>query len=489
MPNIPEVNPNPPAPPKFLHAGVLAAVVLFILLTVFVLLRLTPRMSDDFFFARYSGDPTKSWGGGEPMTSLTDVFCNIQRMYMNWDGRAPIAFSTFLFSFLGKNAFDIFQPFLYLGIMLLAYIHVFGHPKIYAVPLLLIFILSYLYSAAFGEAVLWLVGSCYSFECFTCLLFLLPYRLAAESQGNTSQRRPFSEIFLVPFILFMSIYVGWIGANMAAGSLLIVGLFLFFYKKNHIPIRPWMILGIFGLVIGIAVMLASPGNAIRIDQALGNAPQVSFLHRNLIRIAQLITVLETSNAEKLLALFFVVGAIKISFFNSQSISFALPCIYVVGALVAIGSFLASPCSPTLRAIYPANILLIIAFVALGNTLGLDWNLRSNKIVFATFLLVFFGMFFVKYMSDARDCRRIKMVWNERIDIINQALASGQKDVVLPPLPKPSIYRVRLLSTFDICANTDDFVNKGVANYYGLNSVVVANDETLSDTKNPDIPAN
>ena len=82
-----------------------------------------------------------------------------------------------------------------------------------------------------------------------------------------------------------------------------------------------------------------------------------------------------------------------------------------------------------------------------------------------------------------------MVWNERIDIINQALASGQKDVVLPPLPKPSIYRVRLLSTFDICANTDDFVNKGVANYYGLNSVVVANDETLSDTKNPDIPAN
>ena len=471
MSNIPEIKTNPPASSKPLSAGVLAAVVLFIRLSVFILLRLTPMMADDFCFARYSG---------EPMTSLSDVFRNVQDMYMNWDGRAPGAFSTFLFSFLGKNAFDIFQPFLYLGIMLLAYLHAFGRKKIDPLPLLAIFFLSFLYSAAFGHAVLWLVGSCYSFECFFFLLFLLPYRLAAEpGKSNKSVW----EFLLSPFIFLLAVYIGCVGANMAAGALLMVVLFLCLYKKNRIPVRPWMIIGFVGIVLGIAVMFAAPGNAHRIASMAGtnsSAPLIDFLHKKVSILYQLTVLLETSHAVQLLGMIFFVGAVKIAFLSKRGTSILPPCLYLLGGLAVIYSLLAAPSAPALRSVYPASILLIIALAATVDSLGLDWKQRPNKTVLITVFLIFGTMFSIKYIADIRDCQLIKSVWNERIDIIHQAQASGRKDVELPPLPPPSRWRPRLLNVYDVGENSDSFINEAVAHYFDLDSVVIEEDNPIDD---------
>ena len=456
----------------FLRLGTLIVVCLFIPLTIFVLLKLTPMMADDFCFPYYSG---------ERMTSLADVFGNIRRMYMSWDGRAPITLTTFLFSFLGKDAFDRFQPFLYLGIMILAYFHAFGRKKLSALPLLLIFLLSYLYSSAFGQAVLWLVGSCYSFACFCALLFLLPYRLAAEPQAEHQERvspkKPWVEILLTPFVLLMAIYVGWIGANLAAGVLLIVTLFLFYYKKNHVSIRPWMILGLLGIVIGIAIMFAAPGNAVRIACNTEGTPKISFLHQKLVIFYQLAVLLETSSAIKLLAITFFAGSIKVAFFNSRGTSILLPCVYLIGGLSVIYSLLAAPGTPAPRSVYPASILLIIAAAAVVNSLGLDWKNRPNTIVLTTVLLIFGAMFSIKYVTDARECLSIKRVWNERIAIIHKALASGQKDVTLPSLPPPSRDRLRLLDVYDLFDET-------VAHYYHLDNVNVVVGKTKIPAKTP-----
>ena len=154
-----------------------------------------------------------------------------------------------------------------------------------------------------------------------------------------------------------------------------------------------MSLGIAGIFIGIAVMYASPGNAIRIAFSDDGA-HVSFLHLKLIQIVQLTSALETSHAENLLAMIFIVGAIKFAFIKHRGTSINLPCIYLLGALATIYSFIVAPTPPYERALFPASIFLIIALFALVNTLGLNLELRPNRTVLATILVVFCGMFFI-----------------------------------------------------------------------------------------------
>ena len=301
----------------------MAAVLLIIFAVMFELNNLMPLHRDDY-------DYSMIWKTGEHLGALSDVIESTWRHYLLHGGRMFTVFCLNLFLWIGKFAFDVANALMFVALVVLIYLHArreikFDEPKFLAAAGLL----AWLSFPHFGEVAIWKSGSTvYLWSAVPVALFLLPYNLILTGQKFFDG----SKIFAVAMLL-LGIIAGCSVENLAVTTLIIAGAISFWLKKQN-SAQLWTFTGTFGVLIGMIILLAAPGNFVRYDdqgagkgilmhignQFAGNAEMCLYL-LPLILLMCCIFASKKSDYKKFRTVMFAVAAIfAVSYFNDSFIT-------------------------------------------------------------------------------------------------------------------------------------------------------------------------
>lgn len=299
-----------------------AAVALGIFAVMFALNDLMPLHRDDY-------DYSLIWGTATHINSLADVFESTWRHYFEHGGRIITVFWLNLFLWLGKIPFDVANALMFVALVVLIYVHArralkFNEPWILAAAGLL----AWLCLPHFGEVAIWKSGSTvYLWSAVPVAIFLLPYNFALAG-------RKFGGKIFAAGMFALGIVAGCSVENLAV-TVTVISLAAAAKLKES-----WMAAGALGNLIGLAVLLAAPGNFVRYDvqgagkgifahvgnQIAGNAEMLIFLLPVVLVIFCAIGVLKNSSPKPPRVNKILVGAVGIfllSYFGGNLISGAI----------------------------------------------------------------------------------------------------------------------------------------------------------------------
>lgn len=229
--------------------GMLAALFVYML----VLNILMPLHRDDYEYALI-------WGTFEKIRAWPDVFQSLYNHYLTHGGRMVAFFVLDSFMVIGKEWFNPFNAWLYVMLMILIYWH--SQRKItfsldpYILGLIILF--SWLGLPHFALVNIWMTGACvYLMTAVFILAFLLPYNCSCVGKPLLSNG------YKAMIGMFLGgIVAGWTIENTAVTLNLIVASYAFYaWKKQNL--KKWMISGLCGSVLGLVLLVISPGNYVR----------------------------------------------------------------------------------------------------------------------------------------------------------------------------------------------------------------------------------
>jgi hypothetical protein len=231
---------------------------------------LTPSIVDDYTYAYVFGTEQIR------ITSLSDIVVSQYNHWLTWGGRNVTHFCAQLFLWnKSKVPFNICNTAVYLLFVFLICYHAAGSRK-KITPLLFIIVnaLFWFLTPDWGEVFIWLTGSCnYLWGLTLILLFFVPFR-----RKNTDKTYHPGLLFSLLFFIY-SILAGWTLETGGAATLCL--LILYFTDKllNKEKLTSFEITGTLGLLIGLTMLTAAPGNYVRAAIMAGwdNGPTEFFL--------------------------------------------------------------------------------------------------------------------------------------------------------------------------------------------------------------------
>ena len=237
-------------------------VKLAVFFLVLVLNLLTVKTSDDLGYSINSG--------------LADIIRREYIQYMTWTGRTVAHLIARTFLAMPKIIFDVCNSIVFCVLTELIARHAAGTQNkvsgmLYGFSALAVF----LFAPLFGQTVLWETGSCnYLWTTSIILAFLYVYRKHMNQEG---ERMPW---FAALFFL-CGIAAGWTNENTGGACIMMVLIFLVLYRMKKTALKPWMITGLAGAVIGFVLMIKAPGNAIRAQDFINEGGKAYVLVHDL----------------------------------------------------------------------------------------------------------------------------------------------------------------------------------------------------------------
>ena len=249
-----------------LQTSLFYCVIIMIFIFMVVLNNLTPYAMDDLHMWNH-------FVTGKPLESIGDVVDSQWFGYFDHTGRVVSHFlwqaSCFLFA-ENKLPLDILNSAVFTMMTVLIYLHIRGNMKEPDVVLLL-FILVCLFSfvEGFGQTFLWIAGSfTYMWMVALVLLFLLPYRIG---KGNS----------VVMFML--GLLAGCSVENLSIGCSVMFCIYLYYKRK---VLHSWEVTGVIGFWIGTVILMAAPGNYVRMDQ-VGESINLLLILKNTVALTKI----------------------------------------------------------------------------------------------------------------------------------------------------------------------------------------------------------
>lgn len=243
-------------------------IILLSFIIIFILNILTPLSADDFGYLYVHAEDVR-------VTSLSDVIHSQINHYYLWGGRSVVHFIAQSLLLLPSVIIDLLNSLIYLGYIFLMYFHIVGRGKHSVSIFVIINLAVWFVMPAYGDTILWTTGSAnYLWGTTIILILLLPFRLYSGSRISNRYKKLFQCVGLFIF----GILAGWTNENTAAGMLIIVILFIFYYRSNNWGIPLWSIFGLLGGIAGYLIMILAPGNIIRAGDAEIVSPFL-FLYR------------------------------------------------------------------------------------------------------------------------------------------------------------------------------------------------------------------
>lgn len=445
---------------------------------IFIFNVLTPMMTDDLFYSKTVSEAASIW----------DLFAQEYTQYMTWTGRSVCHMILRFFLLTDKMVFNVANSVVFVLLTLLIYWNV-EHKKKYDTPVyLLINLLLWMFGVVFRQTVLWETGACnYLWGSAIIMSFVTLYRygLKRESGGGREAggdvprqadgvKHP---VLWAVFLPVLGVLAGWCNENSSGGGLLMVLLCLGFYlyeqhekkKKNAgsgRALKPWMITGLIGQVVGLAFMVLAPGNAVR---AAAREEEHSGLLGYMARF-QKITLAVRENFLILL----IIGLLLfiIVYYQKKSWKALWACSKngILWAFVFLATCyaLVMTAEPQARAYFGAGVFLTVAvvqfFVDVSEKEAIFASLKTGMI--SVMLLV---MFFT-YMDSGANLARIYREYNERDVYLTQKAEEGVTDVTVPMLRPDFETKYSDGYNSDIQEDPGYWVNVAYASYYGFNSV-------------------
>ena len=230
---------------------------------------LTPMLSDDYAYAMEV----------QKAGSLADLFRQEYHQYMTWNGRSVVHFILRVFLFLPSWVFKLANSAAFVAVSLLMWKLTEPDREYDCYTLLMVQLGLWLYAVDFSETILWEDGACnYLWGALLILLFMVLER-------RTLVRRVSYRLPEALGMLLLGILAGWCNENTSGGCLLyLLILAAEEIRKNTKSLKgrseensrkkqPENMLpaaylaGLCGNILGLAMMVLSPGGRLRASYA------------------------------------------------------------------------------------------------------------------------------------------------------------------------------------------------------------------------------
>ena len=190
---------------------------------------------------------------------------------------------------------------------------------------------------AFGTVFFWRTGTPdYGYSLVWATLFLVPYRMWAD---RADYRMPGGALFVIAGIL-----AGWSNENVGMLALLTALVVAAFRLRVSGRVPLWAMAGIAGAALGWGMMMAAPGNAVRLA-AVGGADKIP-----LVSISALLRFMQFWSTEQLEMLPYFLAALMLAWLLRRrgllKPAVWLPSVaFFLMAQASLAAFVASPSTP------------------------------------------------------------------------------------------------------------------------------------------------
>lgn len=431
-------------------------------ITILIYNFLTPILSDDL---SYATEVKKA-------TCVADLIKQEYNQYCNWTGRsiAHITLRFFLFSG-SKVYFNIVASCFFTLLTLLMYLNIENRKK-YDVRIFAFIVLAvWIFGVEFAQTVLWETGACnYLFGATYILAFMTLYKYFLAKKD--------SSIYRCVGMFALGVVAGWCNENTSGACVLYVMILLtqkIFESKGSLKdrisfIKPWMITGFIGNIIGLGLLVLAPGNqkraALRDDTNLS----ISELASRFLTI---------TNQQKEYFFWLLCAFIGIVFvLKYQKKLFRKPNynLWVFFGLYFITAYviIIAP-DPQGRVFFGAGLFLIIAVAqGLNDIEPSEVMLSAGRNTLVYIMLMYMGF---SYISSGANLAFISREVNERYEYLQEQADAGEVDVDVPQLRPQFKTKYSIAYESDISDDIDYWTNGAVAGYFGLHCVYGAPRDT------------
>ena len=409
-----------------------------VFISVFVLTVLTPKYADDFAYSF-------SFATDRRIRSVFEIFPSmaVHRVLLN--GRVVPHFLVQLFLMLPKVVFSLLNALQVVLLLFLSSKYLQTEKKTKCLVLLCGIFAVWVFSPSFGENYLWLDGAVnYSWALTVLMLFLTPYISAwFEMPGERKT------VLSVIHVLFSFVAGAWSENGSLAFLFLAICLFLGVWIRER-KLSTWLLLGICSATAGYIFLMTAPATASR------SAP-MSF--PVLIKNAQLVMKALVSHMSILYLAYIVLFALALAGKGRKERIIFSVLLFIAG-LGALTSFVFA--AYFVERHFSCTVFLTV----LSCTVLLDELARQKKekLLYAlTGILA--AVFLFQFSRGAVDVLVAKRKEAEREQIIYETIMDGKRTVTLTNYFPSTVYAVPF-----ILDAPDDWVNRAVASYYGLDIV-------------------
>ena len=441
-----------------LHLAVICLACVIFLVLAFIMNSMTHLALDDFAYNFVIVDNTESTtvlDTGDRLDSIGDIVDSMKVHHRTVNGRIVLHFIVQLMLLWGKPVFNVFNSVMMVLLVILIYLHCKGTNKRHSAPLFLGFAFAlWCFIPYISQTVFWLDGSInYLWGSVFRLIALLPFRIYYDS-GKLSHQ----VLWFLP-IQVMCAVAGSSNENMSAAFIGVAILYVILYRIKGFKIPVWSIVGILVSFAGYLFMMLTPAVLVRLEKNTQTTPLkyiVIVLSNVAIRLIPYIAVA------------LILAYILYMFKAKEKNSFALPAVYMLGALAGALVMLLSTFFPE-RAWFGIVVMAIISVGMLVYQLILrDYAIVRNIILIG---VICWSMWCsVSYARGAYDAILIDRKFDAREAYIEEQKKLGNYDLVLNPISTGE-ERSPHYGILDVEADPEHPRNKAMAKYYGLNSVV------------------
>ncbi len=431
--------------------------VIFTFVAVTIYEFLTPMLSDDI---AYMEDVSKAG-------NFFDLFVQEYEHYMTHTGRSISHFILRIFLFIGNKAvFNVVAGAVFVTMSILLYLNVDRRKpydiKIYGFVLALL----WFFDAAIGDTVFWEDGACnYMFTGTIIMGFITVFRRWKKDGKQHGVLAAFG-------MLFFGIIAGWCNENTSGGLILFIMIELVFtYAQNrngkNVWIKPWMLTGFVGSLIGFGTLAASPGNYGRMDALEEEHTGIMAIVARFLKI----TLNIKDNYLVLTCAFAVIMVLLAYYIADRALYFEKTKTMIMFFVLFLATSYALIMVPTseLRSYYGASIFLMIA-VANGVANLYEFDEKFIKGTLGSMLAVGAIVFIFSYFDDGANLARIKREFDERDAYFVKMQEEGQEDITAPMLRPGWENRFSAAYRMDIQEDDEYWINTFYATHYKLGMV-------------------
>lgn len=418
---------------------------------------LTPMLSDDYSYAMEVRQATGMW----------DLILQEYHQYMNWNGRSVVHLLLRIFLYLPGPVFKIANSLAFVVLSVLMYRLVRPDKHFDVFTMLLLQMGLWLYAVDFSETILWEDGACnYLWGAIFILGFMNLQRNELEHAASDGGSSMLHRIMVGTGLFFFGLIAGWCNENTSGGCLLFLLMLLFVQTKRKQRISPAYCAGIAGNIVGLAVMVLSPGARIRASYHTEDENYSGFL--GLLARIQKITLTIHEYFGVLLAVFLVCVVILLLQKNHR----AAARMALYGVLFLATSYALAATSQTqARAFFGAGLFLLIA-LAVGIREAVKGENEGYLLKGAGYslLAILVLQFFFVYVEDGTNLARIWRDETRRISYIQEQAALGAEEITVPLVHTDFYNSYSAIEKMEMTEDPGYWINIFYESYYGVPSI-------------------
>ncbi len=392
---------------------------------------------------------------GERLSSVGDIIRSMQAHYNTINGRVLIHFLVQLMMLIGKPVFNVINSLMFVALIMLMYLHCKGRAKQHNATLFIMLALAvWSFAPGLGVTVFWLDGSVnYMWGSVIRLAVLLPFRFYYDT-GKCGKAVPMAVIMAAA-----SFIAGATNENTSAAFVGLCVLFMVLYKLKGHKIPVWGFVSILSAVCGYAFMAFAPATFGRMND-MGGILKLKYI---AVLIGKSIEVFCPYAAV------FIIVALVLYFTSKDKakVNLILPACYMLAAFAGDAVMLFSPYFPE-RAWFGMHIAAIISIGMLIYQLKVSEQFVKQCVSVVAVFWAIWGSYSVA--RTVLDAYIVDSKFDARDAYIEDQKDQGNFDLTVRPII-PDEKRSPHYGVADLRDNAEGRINKDMAKYYGLNTIV------------------